>query len=163
MQILGPQSRLTESETLGVEPSNLCFDQPARWSDAQLSLRTAGLDSCCSEWGLWTSSVNLSWELVRNAEDFHPDLQNQNLCIFKTSYSEIMLQLQKSCKNCTASSHVSFIQLSLMLTSCLTRYSGQNWAVNIDWYSTIHCSVLGFHLFFTSVFILFRIQSRIAH
>lgn len=31
MQILGPQPRPIESETLGVGPSNLCFNKPSRW------------------------------------------------------------------------------------------------------------------------------------
>lgn len=44
MQILRHHSRPAASETLGVEPINLCFNKPSRDSDAHSSLRTTGLE-----------------------------------------------------------------------------------------------------------------------
>lgn len=44
MQILRHHSRPAASETLDMEPVDLCFNKPFRNSDAHSSLRTTGLE-----------------------------------------------------------------------------------------------------------------------
>lgn len=88
---------------------------PARW---QWSLRTTGLDSLYSEWGLWISSSSVSWERVRHRA-------SSQTCRIRISYISNFwfwnnFRLAEGLQNCTVSSHVPFPQLSLMLTSYLT-------------------------------------------
>lgn len=115
MRIRGPHPRLRESKLWGWGPARCVITNLPGETEAWLSLRTPYLGSRYSECGLWTNSISLSWELVRKVEGFHSDVQNQSLCIFKSSYSEIMLGLQTRCRNCPASSHTPFPNVTALL------------------------------------------------